>query len=189
MKEVYAIKRVEDIHLIENFFAKNGWHQMRWLFTFGINVALRISDLLNIKWEDIEGDLSDGTFFKEQKRGKVRNIVLNERALQALRELKKLNPDSIYVFQSMSNVNKANPKPISRQYVGRKLSEAQEACHIKENLGTHSMRKTFGYHKFKAGVPLPQLMRVFGHSSQEVTARYIGVSEPDIADVYLKNPL
>lgn len=56
---------------------------------------------------------------------------------------------------------------------------------LKEKIGTHTLRKTFGYHAYKNGVDLSLLMRIFNHSSQAVTLRYIGITQDQIDDVYI----
>ncbi|MCQ9844315.1 site-specific integrase, partial [Staphylococcus aureus] len=44
-------------------------------------------------------------------------------------------------------------------------------------IGTHSMRKTFGYHYYKQTKDVALLMAVFNHSSQYITLRYIGINQ------------
>ncbi|WP_252456770.1 hypothetical protein [Macrococcoides canis] len=44
-------------------------------------------------------------------------------------------------------------------------------------MGTHSMRKTFGYHYYKKTKDIALLMDLFNHSSQFVTLRYIGINQ------------
>ena len=60
------------------------------------------------------------------------------------------------------------------------LSEMLARPHI----GCHSLRKTFGYHSWKKGVPIAVLMELYNHSNQAVTKLYLGISQDDIDDVY-----
>lgn len=46
------------------------------------------------------------------------------------------------------------------------------------------LRKTFGYHSWKKGVPIPVLMELYNHSNQSITKLYLGISQDDIDDVY-----
>lgn len=56
-------------------------------------------------------------------------------------------------------------------------------------IGTHTLRKTFGYHSFQNGTSLELLMDLFNHSSKTQTLRYIGITEDQKKEVYLKSNL
>ena len=60
---------------------------------------------------------------------------------------------------------------------------------IHGEIGTHTLRKTFGYHSFKNGTSLELLMDIFNHSSKNQTLRYIGITEDQKKEVYLKSNL
>lgn len=66
------------------------------------------------------------------------------------------------------------------------LKEAQEACELGFEIGSHSLRKTFGYHAYSngRGVDIHTLQKLFNHSSAEVTLAYIGITKEDVANVY-----
>ena len=50
------------------------------------------------------------------------------------------------------------------------------------DIGSHSMRKTFGYHYYKRTHDVVTLMNIFNHSDQSITKRYIGITEEEVAD-------
>ena len=60
---------------------------------------------------------------------------------------------------------------------------------VSGEIGTHTMRKTFGYHAYKNGVSLELLMGIFNHSTQAMTLRYIGITESQKREVYLQSNL
>ncbi len=60
---------------------------------------------------------------------------------------------------------------------------------ISGEIGTHTLRKTFGYHAFENGTSLELLMELFNHSSKAQTLRYIGITEDQKRDVYLQSNL
>ena len=55
-----------------------------------------------------------------------------------------------------------------------------------QNFGTHSLRKTFGYHYYKNTKDIATLMQVFNHGSQNITLRYIGIEQEDLDKVYIE---
>jgi len=60
---------------------------------------------------------------------------------------------------------------------------------VSGEIGTHTMRKTFGYHAYKNGVSLELLMDIFNHSTPSTTLRYIGITEHQKQQVYLQSNL
>ena len=62
--------------------------------------------------------------------------------------------------------------------------EVQEVG-IKEKIGTHTLRKTFGYHTYNNGYDITLIQKLFNHSSPSVTLRYIGITQDELDDVYL----
>ena len=52
-------------------------------------------------------------------------------------------------------------------------------------VGTHTLRKTFGYWAYKQGIDITLLMRIFNHSAPSITLRYIGITQEEINNVYV----
>ncbi|BDP82253.1 hypothetical protein EfmAA290_29290 (plasmid) [Enterococcus faecium] len=53
-----------------------------------------------------------------------------------------------------------------------------DICRLgRDDIGTHTLRKTFGYHYYKKTRDIATLMFIFNHSSQAITKRYIGITE------------
>ena len=50
----------------------------------------------------------------------------------------------------------------------------------------NSLRKTFGYHAWKKGVPPALIMSIYNHSSIEITKRYLSIDQDDKDQVFLK---
>ena len=48
------------------------------------------------------------------------------------------------------------------------------------------MRKTFGYHAWKKGIPPAVIMDIYNHSSIEITKAYLSINQDDRDDVYKK---
>ncbi|MFB5662502.1 tyrosine-type recombinase/integrase [Alteribacillus sp. HJP-4] len=74
---------------------------------------------------------------------------------------------------------------LKRQQAYRIINEAARAVGIKERIGTHTLRKTFGYHAYQSGVDFSILQKLFNHSASSVTLAYIGMTQDDLDNVYL----
>ena len=57
---------------------------------------------------------------------------------------------------------------------------------LKGNYGSHTLRKTFGYHqRVTFNTELPLLMACFNHSTQKQTLDYLCIQADEIKDVYM----
>lgn len=174
MNEVSAIKDKRTIDRIKK--ALHGRNKL--LFVLGINTGLRVSDLLALKVGDVRGQ--SAVTIREAKTGKARRFVLNDAARAAIREyVPKEAAAESPLFPS-----RKGGRPISRVQAYRILNEAAARAGVSGAIGTHSLRKTFGYFAYKQGADIALLMRVFKHSSQSVTLRYIGVDQDAEDAVY-----
>lgn len=176
MNEVQAIKDRRHIELMKQ--SLDGRNLL--LFTVGINVGLRISDLLRLTVGELR---SDYVVIKEGKTGKSRKFALNDSVKEAVAKLvPKVAADSNHAFPSRKGTN-----PIGRVQAYRILNAAVVRAGLADvytSFGAHSLRKTFGYFAYEAGVDLALIMRVLNHSTQRETLRYIGIEADEIADVY-----
>ena len=174
-KAVQPLKSKQDIERMKN--ALHGRDLL--LFIVGINSSLRISDILNLRVQDVSHGYIE---LSEQKTGKIKRIKINDAIKGAIKSLvpKDAEP-SDWLFPSRKGDN-----PISRVQAWRVLNAAADRAGLgRIRFGTHSMRKTFAYHAYKSGVKLPLLMRVLNHSSEKETLRYIGIESEQIDEVYI----
>ena len=74
---------------------------------------------------------------------------------------------------------------IQRDQAYKIINAAAREIGIKETIGTHTLRKTFGYHAYKSGIAIEVLQKLFDHSTPGITLRYIGITQDDLDDVYL----
>lgn len=173
--EVQAIKSKRDFNKLKKALA--GRNQL--LLILGTSFGLRISDLLKLKIGDVRG--KDSLTLTESKRKKNRPITFSKSVKQAVKDLQ--GDDNEYLFKSRKGTN----KPISRVQAYRILNEAAERAGIAEKvggIGTHSMRKTFGYRLYEQGIDVSRIMTILGHSSEKETLRYIGITNQEISEAY-----
>jgi len=142
------------------------------LFVMGINTGLRISDLLQLTVSDVR-DKTHVTI-TEGKTEKTKRFFLNPQLREEIANYIQTMDDGDFLFQSQKGDN----QPISRVQAYRVLSKAAEAVGLDE-VGTHTMRKTFGYWHYKEFGDVADLQQLFNHSSQRVTLDYIGISQDE----------
>ena len=149
------------------------------LFTLGININLRASDLLAITAGMVRNE--EELVLKEKKTGKERRITLNtatQKAIQRLLDSREYD-DEDRIFQGQRG-------PLTVPTVNRLVKGWCKAINLKGNYGSHTLRKTFGYHqRVTYGRGLPELMTVFNHSTQRQTLDYLCVQPEEIKDIYL----
>jgi len=150
------------------------------VFRAGINLSLRISDLLRIKYSDV--DLKNNLLIlKEMKTKKNKEIKLNNAALAVIAKRRAEHASDVWLFESNSNRSRYNP--LTRHAVSRVFKEVGDDLGI--SLNTHSMRKTRGSVMYKAGVPLEMIAKTLNHSSTAETLRYIGITREQVLQTYL----
>lgn len=151
------------------------------IWKFGLNVALRISDLLAIEYQGL--DLAQKKLIiTEGKTRKQREIRLNDSAIEIINKRRVKYPQDIYLFQPHSNRAKSLIKPISRVAVATKFKQTGDK--FKLRISTHSMRKTRGKWLYESGVDIAVIAKMLNHSSTAVTLRYIGIEKENILQTY-----
>ncbi len=181
MREVNPIKDIKKIRRVKRLMKKDGNYRDLLMFTLGINAGLRISDILNMKWKDLlmkDGRIKDEVRVKEKKTGKTKIFPLNgavKRAIETYMENSKNIEYNSYVFMSRKKSKEGKPQPISRVAAWQSINKYCKMAGIEQNVGTHTLRKTFGYHQYKNGTDIAMLQKMLNHSSPQVTLRYIGI--------------
>jgi len=177
--KVEPIRKKRDIQSIKKMLSDNPRNQA--LFTMGINTNLRASDLLGIKAGQVR-DLKPGDSIqiKEKKTGKFRVVTLNKACIQAIQ---KLLASSLYNDDDPLFVGQRGPLTVPS--VSRLVKSWCRAINLRGNYGSHSMRKTWGYHqRVTFGTDIPRLMVCFNHSTQRQTLEYLCIQADEIKDVY-----
>jgi integrase len=151
----------------------------------GINTALRIGDLLSLSLGDVldeRGKILDAIEMKEQKTGKMKKFPLNKSIKDALLGYLKAREGA---DQSEPLFPSRKGGALSRWQARRILSSAGNAVGV-SRIGTHSLRKTFGYHVYqKTGGNLGLVQKLLNHSSSADTLRYIGIDREQMDNTYL----
>lgn len=173
-KQIDAIKKVLKAGNIRNYA----------LFTLGINSGLRISDLLKLTVAEVideKGKVKDRISIREKKTGKAKDFPLGKTAKRALSEhlLTWVHKPDDYLFQSKKG------GALTRQQAYNIINDTARAVGIQEKIGTHTLRKTFGYHAYQNGTDITRIQKLLNHSAPSVTLAYIGITQEELDDVYL----
>ncbi len=185
MATTQPIRNKHQIRELASYYLQRGQLRNHVLIVLGVHTALRISDLLRLRWDDVydfrAGRVKASISIIEQKTKKSKIIALNKAAVKALELFAAANakPGRFLIE------NARTKKAISRIQAYRLIRAAAEALHFQERVSCHSLRKTLGYHAWQSNVPPAVIMEIYNHSSWSVTRRYLGVTQDDKDKVYL----
>lgn len=167
-------------------------HRNKLLFVLGINLGLRASDLRTLKWSfffDTDGEFREYYTIQPKKQKKYHKFVklyfnpTVRKAINAYLEMYPYNSFDELVFASRKGGD-----AIKESTVWDIFDKAAKKAGIQQNIGSHSLRKTFGYwvwHEAKdKNKALVILMRIFNHADTATTARYIGITDDEFQDTY-----
>ena len=139
----------EDVTRIKNYFLTK---QERYsdnnlrdyaLVVIGLNLWLRISDLVKLKVQDVtdkDGNVVDSVIIHEQKTGKINEIPVNQEAKEAIVMLINTKEDwelEYYLFQ-----NYKTKECITRNAAWKIIKKAEKELNLNYSIGTHTLRKT-----------------------------------------------
>ncbi|MEK4715926.1 tyrosine-type recombinase/integrase [Sporosarcina sp. FSL K6-5500] len=172
IKDVQPIRSVEKIKDMK-------WSLKKWcgerdyiMFLIGINAGLRVSDLLNLKITDVKG--KNKVTIIEGKTKKSRDIYLTN-IYDELNAYIGTLESTEWLFPS-----RKGHKAISRVQAYRQLNKAAGMVDITDGIGTHTLRKTFGYWHYKQFKDVAELQMILNHSHPKITLDYIGITDEAI---------
>jgi integrase len=149
------------------------------IWKVGVNLSLRISDLLALKYSDL--NLEERSLkLVEAKTSKQKLIRLNATAIAVIAKRQQQYPGDVWLFQV--HCNRAKDKPISRVSVSRVFKDAGDVLGL--SINTHSMRKSRGMAMYKDGVPIEKIAKVLNHSNTTSTLRYLGITQEEVLQTY-----
>lgn len=182
------IKDKKELKSLINFYnTKKPNLRNHCLIVLGLNTALRISDILTLKWNMLydfgRKKFKNRITINEKKTGKTNIIPINKNLLICLQKLFcKIKPQANdYLFTKRTN----RSQPINRTQAYRIVKKAANECNLTGNISCHSLRKTFGFFAWKQGTQPALLMAIYNHSSYNITKRYLGITQLEKAAIYM----
>lgn len=180
MNTVEPIRNISAINTMKKLMIADGEYMYHLLFTFGINTGLRISDILLLKYENVldnRGRIKTSFNIVEAKTGKQRKITINKSVHKAIEMLLE-HTDKHHGFMFVKR-----QLPVSRSTIWRVLNKYAKETGVRYRIGTHTMRKTFGFQLYKKGIDISRIQYLLNHSSPKDTLRYIGITQDEVDNI------
>ena len=175
MNKVEPIRNIADLRKVEKILSANLRDLL--MFTIGTNCGLRISDILALNVGDVKG--KNFIYIVEKKTGKYKKFPINAKLKPLFEEFTAGRADDEPLFMTKFQ------NRLSRVTAYYTIRNACEQANLEEHFGTHTLRKTFGYHHYKKYKDVALLQKIFNHSSPSVTLTYIGIEQEQIDESYL----
>lgn len=173
-QKVFPIKEKSVLEDIRTYFESRSKRDY-FLFVMGINIGVRVGDLLKLQVQDVQEKVY--LSIREEKTGKTKRFRINPMLRAIIDDYIEGKEPQAYLFPS-----KKTKEPISRVQAYRIMRDAGEALGI-EQVGTHTLRKSFGFHLYQKTKDIAMLQEIFNHSSERVTKIYIGIAQDEIDKV------
>ena len=187
MNKVQPIRKLEQISRIRRNLRTPETAVWFALFGIGINTNLRVSDLLNLTWDQVWMDdsreLRDHILLTEQKTGKKRRIKINPKVIEAL----------AYLLENIPPPERTDPifrnsitrKVYSRERLSRRMGEEAKKVGIQDPIAIHSLRKTWAYHAVVTfHQPIAIVQAALNHATQKQTMDYACITDDEIEIVH-----
>jgi len=140
------------------------------IFIFCCETGLRYSDVMDLRWEHIDKNISSISKAQVKTERDVFIPVSNQAKALIIAYKNKENKPKGYVFPRINN-----------QIMNRYLKDIAQVAGINKNLTTHVARHTFGTRLGATGfVSSFALSELMGHSDVGMTQRYINLSKNDL---------
>ncbi|MGF9891118.1 tyrosine-type recombinase/integrase [Priestia megaterium] len=175
---VEPIREKEKINLMKQYLAEQSYRNY-FIFVFGINTGLYLSDILALRVKDIRN--KDYIKVDENGSGRIRTIVFSNGLKKEISKYTDYKNEEQLLFPS-----RKGDKPIGRQTIWRFINDAARASGVIGNIGAHTMRKTYGFHLYERTQDAVSLQMEFGHKYPSDSLRYIGIDEKTIIKVSRK---
>ena len=169
MNFVQPIRDQETIEAIKDYLMQQS-HRNYMLFVFGINTGLRIQDMLKLKVKDVTGEYLVMIEMKTGKRKIMKITPVLKREIK--RYVANMKPEDVLFPSRQGGKN----KPIKRDMAYKIMKKAATEFGLVD-IGTHTLRKTFGYHMYQKTKDITLVQNMLNHSDKSITMRYIGMDQ------------
>ncbi len=147
------------------------------LILFLVDSGMRRSEARNLNWIDV--DIPSGVVnIRRSKSKKARSVFIGVKTRRALLRYRRTisHEDNDPLFQTQTGTRLT---PSGFRQVIRRISEKSEIP-----FSAHDLRRTFATLSLKAGMNVLHLQSLLGHSSLEMTRRYVQMVEDDLGEAH-----
>ncbi|MEK0224735.1 tyrosine-type recombinase/integrase [Bacillus proteolyticus] len=172
IKDVQPIRSKEQIADMKWALKRHCSERDYILFLVGLNTGLRVGDLLKLKVSDVRKKKK--FLIREGKTKKARQLNLSNIYDEIQEYIRTV--DSEWLFPS-----RKGDKAITTTQAYRQLQKAADMAGL-DSVGTHTMRKSFGYWFYKQTKDVAKLQNILNHSHPQITLTYIGITAEEIEE-------
>ena len=178
--KVEPIRKLRDIVAVKKLLQDSPRNYA--IFVVGINTHMTPGELIELKVGQVKNLApNDKLEIMDEKSGKLKTYTLNNVAVDAISEL--LNSGD---FDEAENLFRSQRGNLIAPSLNRLVKKWCTALNIPGNYGSHTLRKTWGYHQhYTYGVDLQTLKLCFNHSSVTQTREYLCIENQDVEDIFV----
>jgi site-specific recombinase XerD len=156
---------------IESMIDKTKNFQHKLVLMFMYYAGLRLSEIINLRWDDIDFD-REVIHIKKTKGGNERVVFLH------LKLKEKLNDFKVHRIGLIFESNRG--KKYSEETINKIVKNAAKRAGIKKRVTPHVLRHSFATHLLEAGADIRYIQKLLGHKNLQTTQIYTHVANKDI---------
>lgn len=191
MEPIRDIEAVEDISKTLSRLRTRRGRRLYLFWKVGTMTGLRVGDMIRLKVGDLRGR-KNYTYLPQKQSHKMRareiTIPIQAQLRKVIEARTEGMADGDWLFPSRTPTAGGNPAHITRQQAYLDMQEIQRICKVRQRIGCHTMRKTFGYHYYQRTHDLASLQTWFYHENPSTTLIYCGISYDNLARMVDRSP-
>jgi integrase len=182
MLAVDPIRSIEDVQLVQR--SLDNQPRNRTIFTLGVNINLRASDLLSLRLSNVDFEQKK-IMVRERKTKKIRNIDLSPEVFILLEwycKLADITQRDQLLFPSRKGGGMMTVSTLNHM-----VKKWCEDVGLRGHYGSHTLRKTWAFVQYSIlGTDLALISDGLNHASMKTTFAYIGINSDAKKAMYMK---
>lgn len=183
-KTVPEVLHFEEIEALINSIdlSEKMGHRDRAILELMYSSGLRVSEVLNLKMQDLYLDLE---YLQVIGKGnKQRLVPMNPEAINQLKHYIDFVRTKISIQKGKEDFVFLNQRgnKLSRVWVFKIVKKAVEDANIKKNVSPHTFRHSFATHLLEGGADLRVIQELLGHVNIKTTEIYLHLQKEHLAE-------